>query len=245
MKLEVGFMKSKDVATWMGIKYDTYRRKTEQRLQILESYCRFERIHGGINIFEVFVDTYQGDLMTQDVKNYLEEIQSKEVKLSSVAGMARKFSKEKEEYKELKESAVIYRLTKAGKLAFGRAGTKEVPKEPGLYGSRELVWAIKVDHYNTYRYMTLQEMNKFNDIISETYSYNQEKIKEAAALEHEFRTTDMSKETYFFLKDSRGLDLFGACVKKFNEETGESIVRCSLHEITMLPEEAPWEEESL
>jgi hypothetical protein len=43
MKLKTGFMKTQELAEWMGIKYGTFRTNSEKRYELLEAYCDFEK----------------------------------------------------------------------------------------------------------------------------------------------------------------------------------------------------------
>jgi hypothetical protein len=131
----------------MNISYGTFRNNSSKKFEILECYCDFERQRGGALIKEVFIEEYKGDIAKNDIKNYLEEIRSIPTGLSCVAGMARKFIEEKEEYYSVKQSTLEYRLGKAGKVAFGKTLTRVPDEEPvfegGVYGQREYVWAVK------------------------------------------------------------------------------------------------------
>ena len=232
MVLKLGKMTSKELAQWFGVTYQTYRKVKVKKLDILSCYCRFEEVYGGIIINEIYVEQYCGDLAAQDVKNYVEEIRSIPSGLSSVAGMARKFQQEKQEYKDLSFGAVQYRLTKAGNVSFGRNDALEKGLEAGPYGTRTTVWAIKINDLNQYRRLTPEEDARFNEIISACYAEAPEKIKMLAALEKSYKNDNsMTKEEYFNLKERLGLDVFQDCLFRFSAETGLTITHVSEHEL--------------
>ena len=236
MKLQEGKISSRDIAKWMRISYDTYRHNKAKKLEILSFYCEFEEVYGGLNIKKVYVDEYQGDIGSIDVKNYLEEIQSKPVhnRISSVAGMTRKLSHSKKEYEGLSESAIEYRLGKAGHIAFGKTNRRDKETQimtcySGVYGSREAIWCIKVDDENRYRALTIEEEQLFNEIISEIYAKEPEKIKIKAGLEKQLRKKEITTEEYFQIIDDNKLDSFMDCIFAFRNRTGLMLVNCAEH----------------
>lgn len=232
MNLKLGKMSSQELAEWFGISYSTYRKQKAARLNTLSAYCIFEPFHGGVTIQEIYVEQYCGDLAAADIRNYVEEIKSIPSGLSSVAGMARKFQQEKEEYKNLSFGAVQYRLAKAGNVSFGKNDALEKGLEAGPYGARTTVWAIKINDLNQYRRLTPEEDARFNEIISACYAEAPEKIKRLAALEKSYKNDNsMTKEEYFNLKERLGLDVFQECLFRFTAETGLIITHVSEHEL--------------
>jgi hypothetical protein len=148
-ELRQGRMKTAEIAEWMGISYNTYRKNASARLKILSQYCDFTKYHGGVEITNIIIPCYYGDLdKTRDVENYLECIKSKQDGLSSVKGMVREFLfGSKEEYKDLSFRAIEHRLTRAGEFAFGKNHNYKKPEtlnSSGVYGYRSLTWAIKL-----------------------------------------------------------------------------------------------------
>jgi hypothetical protein len=143
--------------------------------------------------------------------------------------MARKFKEEKEEYSTVKQSALEYRLGKAGKLAFGKTLTRIPDEEPvfegGAYGQREYVWGIKVDDFNHYRFLTHDEDRLFDKIIEEEFS--KEKVlsaqeqKQIALLDEALSRGEMDSKQYLAQKnkiDGRG-SKFKKCIDRFRSET--------------------------
>lgn len=236
MKLQEGKISSKEIAKWMNIGYSTYRNNKAKKLELLSFYCEFEEVYGGLNIKKVYIDEYQGDIGSIDVKNYLEEIRNKPIhnRISSVAGMSRKLSHSKKEYEGLSESAVEYRLGKAGNIAFGKTNRRDKETQimtnyTGVYGSREAVWCIKVDDNNHYRALTAEEDQLFNEIISEIYAKEPEKIKSKFGLEKQLRKKEISVEEYFQIIDDNKLDSFVDCIFAFRNRTGLMLVNCAEH----------------
>jgi hypothetical protein len=103
--------------------------------------------------------------------------------------MTRKFKTFKEEYSNVNSKSLYYRLSKAGNQAFGKNRVINKIDTPtlGAYGYREMVWAIKVDDYNHYRYMTKDESKRFDEIVSVLCMKEPEIVKKEALLDEMLR----------------------------------------------------------
>lgn len=221
-------MRTEDLASWFNIKYGTFRKNPNKYLDILKSYCDYEKVYGGVMINEVYIPEYVKNINVKDREKYLEEIKlcvKNQDGLSTLSGMSRKLLKEGY---FTSEYTGRYRLAKAGKELFGN--TKELISH-GTAGSREYVWAIKVNDYNIYRSLTEQEEKIFDDIIIGCYGAQPEKIKKMQLLEDKLRNKEIDSDEYFNQKDRYGLNTFRDCLYKFQEETGYTIVRCTKHEL--------------
>ena len=228
MELHLGKMTSKELADWFNITYNTLRNRGNVYYDKLADYCVFERVYGGIEIKEIFISKYDKTLNLKDKKKYLEEIEAcveNQSGLSTISGMARKF--EAEGYFESERSG-IRRLTKVGKELFGE--TADLIGH-GEVGTREYMWAIKINNFNRYRMFTEEEEKRFDEIIASCYSSNPEKIKKASLLEKTLRDGEIDVKDYFETKDRLGLNSFLDCIQKFKEETGLIVVRCTKHQI--------------
>ena len=228
LELKLGKMTSREVAQWMGVSYNTYKNHISKYLELLSPFCEFDVVYGGIIIKEIYIPQYEKNLNIKDKEVYLTEIQScveRQEGLSTIAGMSRKLVR-----------AGIYnnvntayrRLTRAGVDLFGI--TKELISH-GEKGTREYIWAIKLDDYNGYRLMTPEEDKRFDEIIIACYSANPDKVRKAELLEDSLRKKEISPDEYFESKDRLQLDTFKDCIFKFKEETGCMIVRCSKHDL--------------
>ena len=221
-------MKTEDLAKWFGIKYGTFRKSSAKYYEKLEMYCQFEKVYGGIEIKKIYIDTYNKNLNINDQNKYLEEIKlciQNQDGLSTISGMSRKLLVDGY-FTNLNTGR--YRMSRVGKELFGE--TKELISH-GTAGSREYVWAIKLNDYNKYRHMTPEEEKRFDDIIITFYSAAPDKIKKVELLEKQLRNKEINSDEYFELKDRYGLDTFSQCIYKFKEETGYMIVRCTKHEL--------------
>lgn len=225
----------------MNISYNTYRNHSAKYLDILKYYCDFERVYGGVNITEVYISTYDKKLNLKDQQLYLDEIKrcvKEQDGLATLSGMSRRFIQE-HKVESCKEKALSRRMSKAGESLFGK--TKDLCSK-GPEGSREYVWAIKVNDYDEYRSMTEEEEKLFNDIIASYYMTEPEKVKKRALLDEKYRhSEDMSKEDYFTEVEKLGLNLFNECIGFFATQTGEIVTRCTKHELYQSME---FEEES-
>lgn len=225
-------MTGQELAEWFGVSYNgTYRKNPSKYIAKLDGYCKYTQIRGGVQVHDIYADTYYGDISKQLTKDCLEEIQSKENRLSSVAGTARKFQAENETYAEMKYSTLYYQLDKTVQACFGKTNYNEFQEYEGAYGSRWGVWAIKLDDYNNYRNFTQEEEELFDRIISNTYGSEPKKIKQLAMLEESFKRDEISKQEYFDKKEEYDLDFFGQCITVFRERTGLIIARVQYYDI--------------
>ena len=221
-------MRTEDLASWFNIKYGSFRKNSGKYLDILKYYCDYEKVHGGVIINEIYISEYVKNMNVKDREKYLEEIKlcvKNQDGLSTLSGMSRKLLKEGYFTNEFTGR---YRLAKVGKELFGE--TKELISH-GTEGSREYVWAIKLNDYNIYRSLTEKEEKVFDKIITECYGAQPEKIKKMQLLEDQLRSKVIDSDEYFELKEKYGLNTFRDCLYKFQEETGYTIVRCTKHEL--------------
>lgn len=226
-ELKLGKMTSREIAQWMGITYETYRKKTKQRLEQIQNFCEFEQVYGGIIVKEIYIPVYDKGLNKKDDEKYLKEIKSCQDGLSTLSGMARKFKQFDEDFKDLSERQIRRRMAASASRLFGKTRG-----ETGIVGIREYIWAIKLDDYNHYRLLAPEEDERFNEIISCLYGDKPKLVRKAALLEEEYKTNDdMSKEEYFNLKERLGLNLFKDCIFQFRNETGYMIVHCTKHDL--------------
>ena len=127
------------------------------------------------------------------------------------------------------ETTAKYQLTKAGEVLMGKMVDG---KSSGEFGFREYVWAIKIDNFNKYRSLTPEEEKLFDEIITQCFIEEPQKIKKMALLEESLKQQEISVEEYFETKDRLGLNTFADCIFRFKNETGFLIVRCTKHELT-------------
>ena len=107
--------------------------------------------------------------------------------------MSRKFLQERS-VEACSERALIRRMSKVGDVLFGK--TKSFLSQ-GREGSREYVWAIKVNDYNVYRPMTDDEEKIFDEIITNYYTAEPDRVKKKALLEETFlNSEEITKEEY-------------------------------------------------
>lgn len=172
MKLRTGVMKSQQLAQWFGVSYNTYRKDTKNRLEILKKYCKFEKVWGGIDIKQVYLDTYDKEL-TDKMINFLSDIiHNTNDGLSTFSGMTRKrffdagknFTEKqfKKEYEEVR----YYGNKGFGTLKRENKGKDNISK--GLLGTKSYVWAVRDGWYNQYRELTDQEWAIFKECAEQT-----------------------------------------------------------------------------
>ena len=196
MKLQLGKMKTADLAKWFGISLSRLHNATPQFYEKLNNFCDYEKVYGGVIIKEIYFDTYDKkfDVKMENfiIKEIIRCINENEG-LSTISEIARLFCLD---HKDIGERAACKVISKTLNKLFGV--TKELTSI-GEIGSREYVWGIKIDNYNHYRFLTEEEDRIFNDIITNFYSHNPEVVKKAALLNSLYRRHEISQENYLAL----------------------------------------------
>lgn len=231
MKLKLGKMTSKEVAAWLGITYNTYRRNIDKFLERLDGYATFEKVYGGIEVKEIFIESYDKSLNKKTDLLFLKEVSEAQDHLTTLAGITRKYV-DSDTFSNLKERSIKYQFKKSRNKLFGETPSDIAPNH-GLTGWRNVVWAIKLDDFNNYRLLTPEEETTLNHIIEFVYGHlNINKIKRLALLDEYFENNDdMSKEEYISLKKTHGLNFFFEVILRFREITGYLIVAVNKYEI--------------
>lgn len=229
MELQLGKMTSRQLAAWFGLSYNTYKNDIPKYLEILDWYCTFDKIYGGVIIKTIDKAIYDKAYNPQAQQVYLDEITrcvEEQGGLSSIAGMARKCVAEKifasfDQAKRL--------LTIAGKQLFGETANT---MSYGPKGVREYVWGIKIDNFNHYRFMTIEEEQLFDNIIQTKYMRDPDTVKKTELLKESLKNKEISIDEYFEQEEElQGLYSFKGCIFAFREETGEQISRCTKHQL--------------
>lgn len=229
-QLQLGKISSRELADWFGYAYGTYRGKKGQLLERLKQYCDYEEIYGGVIVKEIYFLEYEGDLLSEDVQEYLNQV--KKYPLNSISNIAEEISK-LPRYEKLSDSQRERRMSKAGKVGFGE--TKEEDSR-GVYGTRKYQWSIKLDkpaeNGKPYRDLTVEEQQIFNEYTTAVFGENPEVIQNLKLLDDKFKHTDMTKEEYFNHAARLKFDgTFQDVIFKFREETGLMIVRATDHDL--------------
>lgn len=68
-ELELGIIKTKDLAEWFQISYSTFRKQKEQKLEELKLYAEFEEVYGGVNILKI-IDEGNKKYTKESRRNY-------------------------------------------------------------------------------------------------------------------------------------------------------------------------------
>lgn len=232
--LKLGKMSSKELAAWFGMTYNSYKNQIPKRLKMLEDYCAFEKVFGGVVISEIYIETFTG--LTIDDELFMKEIEdnyNKEHQLVySVAAITRKFMQTYAEIysvngKIIDEKNIYKRLSKARKRCLPLL-TKKYPDIMGAYGNSKKVWAIKVDEFK-YRELTESEKVIFNQIIREYYNTDQgiEEIKELALVKDAFKRGEITAEELGEEISGDGVNFFYDVICEFSRQTDLTIVSVS------------------
>lgn len=224
-KLTTGRMTTKELAEWFGYSYGTFRRKKSQLMPLLSQYCTYELYHGYIEINEVDIEVYRGDL-SKDVEEYKQQVEK--APLNSISNIAKQAQK-KPQYNHLTKRQLERLMTKAGIIGFGVTADEN---SKGIHGSRSYLWSIKTnDPDHPYRNLTAEEQQIFNEYTMAIFKERPEVAQKMALLLDEFRHSDMTKEEFINHEDRLNFEgTFQDVIFKFREDTGLILVRATEHE---------------
>ena len=229
MELHLGFMSCEELAQWFGTTSGTNLSKHKKAfLAKLQSFAKFSDVRGGVKIEEILIPEYVKNL-DNDVKLYKDVVAQQPNHLTSITKIVEELMTTNEDFSNASYATVKYRMSEAGKKAFGQTST---PGSHGIYGWREYVWCIKLySGPQHYRYFTEEEKQLFDQLTASYYTEEADKVQKAALLETAFKDTDMTKEEYLNKKELLGLNLFSNIIHLFKQQTGLQIVRATRHEI--------------
>ena len=218
MQLKLGKMTSSELASWFNVSKKSFTNNANRYLEKLSDFARFERVWGGVEILEIYLDEYVKGYNIIDDTYFDREIDRcirEQDGLASISGMANKARLEVKEYEDLADSSLRYRLGKAAARGYGSNGS---------LGFRQREWAIKLDDYNHYRPLSEEEYRVFIEITSEYQEKNPEKSIEKEKLEIRLREKEIDVDEYFKLVDSQELSVFPQIMWEFSARTGLKLV---------------------
>lgn len=224
-QLKLGLMTSEEVAAWFGITTKTYRNARRSKLEALADYCDFDEVFGGVEIKEIYIDTYDKTLNKRIDKMVLQEIKATNG-LMSISGMAKKLGLSRYEEQLCSRSRV---------KMFGKFSEENPMKSEGIFGYRKAVWAIKINDQDVYRKLLDEERDLWRQILDKFY--NKKLTDDEVLLKVQIAEFcvehNCSFEKYNQMLADYGLDFYGLAVSKFKDQTGLQIVHISEHELEM------------
>lgn len=224
-QLRLGKITTRELADWFGISADRYRHTKQQKLEILADYCDFDEIYGGVEIKEIYMDTYDKNLNKRIDKMVLQEIKETNG-LMSISGMARKLGLSRYEERLCSRSRAEM---------FGKFTEESPAKAEGIFGYRKAVWAIKINDQDVYRKLLDEERDLWRQILDKFY--NKKLTDDEVLLKVQIAEFcvehNCSFEKYNQMLVDYGLDFYGLAVSKFKDQTGLQIVHISEHELEM------------
>ena len=209
----------------MGISYNSYKNYITKRLDYLKNFAVFEKVYGGVDIKEIIIPYYIKNISIED-KYYVDAIRETKNGLATIAGIVRKLKRDKPEFKDIPEETLYKRMAKAGDRAFGKTADSS---SKGAYGTRHYIWAIKVDDYNYYRFMTEEEEAIYKKIRDKYCKDKAEIIEKEALLKDAYKNKEISAQEY--ADKSLEIDFFDCVLVEFVAETGLKLVRTTEHEL--------------
>lgn len=230
MKLQLGKMKTKDLAAWFGVSVGRFHNASPQFYEKLSHFCEYEKVYGGVIINDIYQDTYERNFDARTELLVIDEVlrcAKENDSLGTISGMARLFMLQNYFTSERTAKRII------SKILVKLFGITKDDDSYGEIGSRDYIWGIKLDDYDHYRLMTGDEVILFDQIITDFYSRSPDIIKKAALLADAVYQGEMSPEEFFGLMQADEHDYlsFRSCIRRFLEKTGHIIARTTRFQI--------------
>ena len=214
MELKVGKMSSPDIAKWLLVSYNTYRKKADFYLDVLRDYCDFEKVYGGVNITKVYCSTYNKDqnkTLHLDIIKYLLESPTP---IAGINAMAQKLGYSK------------YAVRKACNYCFG-GGSRAIK---GIVGSKKRIWAVKVEDLANgryiYRELTKEEKQKLHEYASAHYNVLDEIGNAFDILEEAEDATEVVQKL-----EAKKKEYYDEVLGKLSSELEGWVVRATIYKI--------------
>lgn len=229
-ELKVGKFPTKEIIDWFGVEPNTFWKYKKRKIQILQQYCDFEESRGYITINKVYYPHYVKNLDKRDVELYHKMVTMIPNKISTIKAISDEIERRDLPYYEgVSERTVQYRMSEAGKIAYGVTRDEE---SQGVYGNRKYRWAVKTGREwpNCYRELTPIERDIFADLMKVYYCARPEKSMQRELLLQAFREDEeMTKEEYFDLLELYEVNDFMEVINQFHKRTGYWIVNATQH----------------
>lgn len=220
MELKLGKMSGQEIAEWLDISYkNTYRNNPKKYIQRLDNFCEYEIIRGGVIIKEIYCKIYDKNLAKKATENYLKAL-TEHNNLITVAGTAAEYNMSR------------HTIEQARNQYFGKEPININPTSRGLIGCREQIWAIKLSGINNYRFMTKEEKQLFDLLITRIYKdVGPDKVKNKEIIRQWCVENNRSAKELVELEQDADVDFFQSVVLKFRDLTNSQIVNACHHTI--------------
>lgn len=228
MELKLGKMTGQDVAQWLGITYNTYQKNIEKQLLKLEGYCEFKRIHGGIDIQEIYIEEYNPKIKLKDDQMYYKKVQLHNC-LTTASDITADLLKEG-------ENVTYRRMLKSGIKLYGKTNTSTSNFPHGLIGDRYYVCAVR-----DLKTGELRELNdEENEILKEIWADFYKKAPSADILVKENLTQQLvdavktkdfeTAENVATEIEERHFNYYDDIIAKFRDRTNKQIIRATKYQ---------------
>lgn len=195
MELKNGKMTTKELATWFGIAYSTFRKKKTVLLEELNDYCRFTLHHGYINITDIFIKEYVNPKQKnyKIVESHVDE-EWDESGLDTKINVSKKIYSKYQNELSIKPTTTYNYVRKASNTLWGPANDYE---QSGTLGNCWYKLCIIKEDGN--RRLLTEEEEEIRKKIRRKYCSDEEKEKREEledVLRIKFKRGDIS-ETYY------------------------------------------------
>lgn len=206
-QLQLGKISTKDLASWFGIGYQSFRNSKEQKLEELRLYCDFDEVYGGVFVKEIY--DYSNITYTKEGKKNYDIVKSSFDEEWSASGIdtcsnvaIKIYDKHKNEL-TIGDNTTYNYVIKARNELYGRPFMNL-----GELGSCVYIWCRKeYDEENNvvvYTEFTDEEQKIKKELMQKYFSTDVEKeIMVAEMVDHKEIT---EAEAYRVLRDMKNLN---------------------------------------
>lgn len=180
--LKLGKMMSKELAAWFGILPKTYCNNRQKYLKLLQEYARFEVVHGGVIIKDIYIAEYVKPAAITNYQKVKEQIDSKwdESGLDTKKNVAHKIEKECDI--PLASSTTYNYVCKASNELYGRPEEPWAVGEIGVCCYRLCVYDVTLEKL---RWFTEEEFKMKKQLAAEYFTkHDDEELREVYALQY-------------------------------------------------------------
>ena len=156
--LRLGRMDGHEIAEWLRISYNTYKRNVTKHLEKLEDFCKFKRIRGGVEIEEIWCKYYHKDFVVETHAKILAEI--KRNPINTIVNLAHS------------TGFTQYQVSKTCNYCFGKM-SRTSKTASGIMGMRSRSWGIKLADGN-YRLLSEEELKLFKQYARDHFDWVEE-----------------------------------------------------------------------
>lgn len=217
MELKLGKMTTKELATWFGVSYDTFRHRKKEKIKELSFYCSYELVYGGVEIIDIYVSEY---LKPTPAYTFIKSVMLKHWHKSMLDTCARVGSEiyytyKDKELKDVKESTVKSYVARARLEMFGHVYKNDHGTEGQCHPE-----PVVDNHWDEAEQLSEEQLKIYKECLREAYYSEEEAMIEEAYSLHlindaEYKELKQEREENSKeIRDMRHNKMMALCTEK-------------------------------